>query len=123
MADKKILVVDDEEGILRVLYLSLSESGYRVLTAGTGRDALEIIRNEDPSIVLVDMIMPGMGGIELLKRIKKENPDTKVIMMSGHVDLESAANSLFYEAAEFIAKPISYSTLELVLKRVHERPG
>lgn len=123
MADQKILVVDDDEGICRILHMSLSEGGYRVLTAGTGRDALEIIRNEHPAIVLADITMPGMDGIELLQRIKEENPHTKVIMMTGHVDLEFVMNRLRYEAADFIAKPISYATLETALKRMHERSG
>jgi DNA-binding NtrC family response regulator len=123
MVEKKILVVDDEEGIRRVLRLSLSESGYRVLTAGTGTDALEIMRCEQPTVVLVDMIMPGMGGIELLRKIKEEKPDTEVILMTGQVDLESGASDLCGEAADFIAKPICYSVLEVVLKRIHGRSG
>ena len=123
MADKKILVVDDEEGIRRVLYMSLSESGYRVLTAATGGEALEIIRNERPAIVLADILMPGMDGIELLRRIKEENPDTEVILMTGHVNIESAINTLHYEGSDFIAKPICYGALEIMLKRVHERSG
>lgn len=123
MADKKILVVDDEEGIRRVLRLSLSESGYRVLTAGTATDALEIIRVERPPIVLADIIMPGMDGIELLQRIKEENPDTEVIMMTGDVDRELAVNSLRWEAADFIAKPISYDAIETALKRLRTRSG
>ncbi|MCU0589015.1 MAG: response regulator [Syntrophobacteraceae bacterium] len=120
MVDKKILVVDDEEGIRRVLHMSLSESGYRVLTAGTASDALEIIRSEQPTIVLADIIMPGMDGIELLQRIKEENPETKVIMMTGHGGHDLAIDSLLHEAADFIAKPISYHALQTALKRLHE---
>jgi DNA-binding NtrC family response regulator len=123
MTDKKILVVDDEEGIRRVLHRSLSASGYRVLTAGSASDAMEIIRNEHPAIVLADITMPGMDGIELLQKIRLEHPDTKVIMMTGHVDLEFAMSSLRYEAADFIAKPIKYGALEIALKRVYEKSG
>lgn len=121
MADK-ILVVDDEEGIRRVLCISLSENGYDVMTAAHGKDAMKIVRNEHPAIVLADIKMPGgMDGIELLQRIKEENPDTEVIMMTGHADLELAINSLRYEAADFITKPINYDALEVALKRVNER--
>jgi signal transduction histidine kinase len=120
MADK-ILVVDDEEGIRKVLQMSLSESGYRVLTAAQGRDALVLVRDEHPTIVLADIKMPGMDGIELLRKIKEENPDTEVIMMTGHADLELAVKSLQFEAADFITKPINYDALEIALKRVNER--
>lgn len=120
MADK-ILVVDDEEGIRKVLRISLSESGYHVLTAGHGKDAMDIVRSEHPAIVLADIKMPGMDGIELLRRIKEENPDTEVIMMTGHADLDLAINSLRYEAADFITKPINFDALEVALKRVNER--
>jgi signal transduction histidine kinase len=118
---EKILVVDDEEGIRRVLQLSLSESGHQVLTAAHGQDAMDIVRNEHPAIVLADIKMPGMDGIELLDKIKEESPDTEVIMMTGHADLELAIKSLQYEAADFITKPINYTALEIALKRVNER--
>jgi len=115
------LVVDDEEGVRRVLNLSLSESGYEVLTAAHGKDALEVVRSEHPPIVLADIKMPGMDGIELLRKIKEENPDAEVIMMTGHADLEFAIKSLWFEAADFITKPINYDALEMALNRVHER--
>jgi len=115
------LIVDDEEGIRRILWISLTESGYQVLTAGHGNDAMEIVRNEHPDIVLADIKMPGMDGIELLRKIKEENPDTEVIMMTGHAELELAISSLRYEAADFITKPINFDALEVALKRVHER--
>jgi signal transduction histidine kinase len=120
MADK-ILVVDDEEGIRKVLQMSLSESGYRVLTAAHGRDAMALVLDEHPAIVLADIKMPGMNGIELLRKIKEESPDTEVIMMTGHADLELAVKSLQFEAADFITKPINYDALEIALKRVNER--
>ncbi len=120
MADK-VLIVDDEEGIRRVLRISLSEAGYYVLTAGNGAAALQLLREENPSIVLADIKMPGMGGIELLQMIKEESPDTEVIMMTGHADLELAVQSLQFEASDFITKPVNYNALEVALKRVQEK--
>ncbi len=120
MADK-ILLVDDEEGIRKVLGISLADAGYDVLTAASGEDALEIFRRESPSIVLTDIKMPGMDGIELLRRIKEEEPDAEVIMITGHGDLELAIKSLQYEAADFVTKPIHDEALCIALKRVHER--
>lgn len=118
---KKVLVVDDEEGIRRVLHLSLKVVGYEVLTAGRAQDGLQLVRAEQPPIVLADIKMPGMDGIELLKRIKQERAETEVIMMTGHADLELAIESLRFEAADFITKPINFDALEVALKRAHER--
>lgn len=117
----KVLIVDDEEGVRKVLQVSLSEVGYQVLTASEGEEAMHLIDEHHPSIVLADIKMPGMDGIELLQRIKEADPDAEVIMMTGHADLELAVQSLQFEAADFITKPIHYDALEIALKRVHER--
>jgi signal transduction histidine kinase len=120
MADK-ILLVDDEEGIRKVLGISLTDSGYRVLTAENAEEALRIFRNVRPEIVLTDIKMPGMDGIQLLQRIKAEHPDTEVIMITGHGEMDLAIRSLKYEATDFITKPINDEVLEIALKRAHER--
>jgi YesN/AraC family two-component response regulator len=83
---EKILLVDDEEGIRKVLAISLSDKGYQVFTAKSGEEALHIFKEQDPPIVLTDIKMPGMDGIELLQKMKQENPDTEVIMITGHGD-------------------------------------
>jgi len=118
---EKILLVDDEKGIRKVLGISLSDSGYQVLTAESGEEALHLFRDHNPSIVLSDIRMPGMDGIELLRRIKAESPDTEIIMFSGHGDMDLAIQSLKYEAADFILKPVQDDALYVALKRVHER--
>ncbi len=118
---QKILLVDDEEGIRKVLGLSLTDSGYQVFTAGTGEEALHVFRKIQPSVVLTDIKMPGMDGIELLKKIKEESPDTEVIMITGHGDVELAIQSLKFEAIDFITKPINDDSLEIALKRANER--
>ena len=119
--DKKILLVDDEEGIRKVLSISLSDIGYQVFTAENGEDALEIFRTENPPIVLTDIKMPVMDGIELLRKIKDENPDTEVIMISGHGDMDLAIKSLKYRAIDFVTKPINDDILEIALDRAHEK--
>jgi nitrogen-specific signal transduction histidine kinase len=118
---EKILLVDDEEGIRRVLGISLTDSGYQVLTAENGEEALRIFRTEQPDIVLSDIKMPGMDGIDLLKRIKRENPDTEVILITGHGDMDLAIKSLKYEATDFITKPIDDSSLEAALQKSREK--
>ena len=119
--DRKLLLVDDEEGIRKVLGISLSDLGYDVLTAENGGQALKIFRRETPPIVLTDIKMPGMDGIELLQKIKHENPDTEVIMITGHGDMDLAIKSLKYRAIDFVTKPINDDALEIALDRAHER--
>ncbi len=118
---EKILLVDDEEGIRKVLGISLADSGYQVFTAESGEVALHIFQEQEPTIVLTDIKMPGMDGIELLQRIKGKNPDAEVIMITGHGDMDLAIQSLKHEATDFITKPINDDALEIALKRAKER--
>lgn len=118
---KKILLVDDEEGIRKVLGISLEDSGYDVTTAENGADALEIFRRELPPIVLTDIKMPGMDGISLLEKIKREHPDTEVIMITGHGDMDLAIKSLQRKAIDFVTKPINDDVLEIALNRATEK--
>ena len=94
---KKILLVDDEEGIRKVLGISLSDMGYDVVTAENGEEALSLFKKISPSIVLTDIKMPGMDGVTLLRAIKEESPDTEVIMITGHGDMDLAIKSLKYK--------------------------
>jgi signal transduction histidine kinase/FixJ family two-component response regulator len=95
--------------------------GYDVSTAGDGEQALQIFREIKPPIVLTDIKMPGMDGIELLKKIKIENPDSEVIMITGHGDMDLAIKSLKYQAIDFVTKPINDDALEIALNRAHEK--
>lgn len=119
--EKKILLVDDEDGIRKVLGISLADIGYQVFTAENGQKALEIFRKESPPIILTDIKMPVMNGIDLLKQIKKENPDAEVIMLTGHGDMELAIKCLKLEATDFITKPIHDDALEIALKRANDK--
>ena len=119
--NKKLLLVDDEEGIRNVLGIALSDAGYTVFSAKNGKEALEIFHKENPPIVLTDIKMPGMDGIELLQKIKHENPDTEVIMITGHGDMDLAIKSLKYQAVDFVTKPINDDVLEIALGRAHEK--
>jgi YesN/AraC family two-component response regulator len=119
--DKKILLVDDEEGIRKVLGISLEDLGYQVTPATDGVQGLELFRQHLPSIVITDIKMPAMDGIDLLKQIKEESPDTEVIMLTGHGDMDLAIECLKLEATDFITKPINDEILGIALRRAHER--
>ncbi len=118
---KQILLVDDEEGIRKVLGISLEDLGYQVLTADDGQQGLTLYRRYQPPVVITDIKMPVMDGIDLLKTIKRENADTEVIMLTGHGDMDLAIMCLKLEATDFITKPINEDVLEIALGRAHER--
>ena len=119
--DKRILLVDDEEGIRKVLGISLEDLGYQVAFASDGIQALKLYREHQPPIVITDIKMPAMDGIDLLKNIKAENPDTEVIMLTGHGDMDLAIECLKLEATDFITKPINDDVLNIALRRAQER--
>lgn len=119
--DNRILIVDDEPDLRDILKIYLEELGYGVETAPNGQAGLERYREQQPPIVMTDIKMPGMDGIELLQRIKEENPETEVIMITGHGDMALAIKSLKLEATDFITKPINDDVLGIALKRAHER--
>jgi signal transduction histidine kinase len=116
-----LLLVDDEEDIRDVLHVSIADMGYAVHTAENGERAIAIFRQIDPPIVVTDIKMPGMDGIELLQKIKRENPETEVVMITGHGDMDLAIKSLKFEATDFITKPINVDALEIALKRVQDK--
>ena len=118
---KSILLVDDEAGIRKVLGIALSDMGYQVYTAENGVEALRIFEDKRPPIVLTDIKMPEMDGIELLRRLKELIPDTEIIMMTGHGDMDLAIKSVKYEATDFVTKPINDEVLEIALNRAVER--
>ena len=119
--EKSILLVDDEAGIRKVLGIALADLGYTVHTAENGVNALRIFKDVQPSIVLTDIKMPEMDGIDLLRRLKKMRPETEVIMITGHGDMDQAIKSVKYEATDFVTKPINDEILEIALNRAQER--
>ncbi len=121
MKHKKILLVDDEAGIRNVLKITLESSGYDICLASDAETGLKIFKQKKPDIVITDIKMPGINGIELLKQIKNLNPDTEVIMITGHGDMKLAVESLQYEAADFITKPIDSDDLEDAIKKAQGR--
>jgi len=119
--EKRILLVDDEKDIRDVLRLPLCDLGYEVLEAENGEDALGLFRDVQPPLILTDIKMPVMDGIGLLQKVKQENPETEVIMITGHGDMDLAVKSLKHDATDFITKPINVDVLEIALRRATER--
>lgn len=117
----KILLIDDEATILRVLSMSLRSDGYEVLTASSGEEGIAAFRKHSPQVVLTDIKMPGMDGLEVLKHIKQINPDAEVVIITGHGDIDSAIEALRNGASDFINKPVRDEALSVALKRAEEK--
>lgn len=117
----KLLLIDDEEGVRKIFSLSLRKEGYQVFAAEDGERGMEIFEREVPPLVLTDIKMPGMDGIEVLKRIKEISPETEVIIITGHGDMDLAIQSLKFGASDFITKPINDEALLVALERAKER--
>jgi len=112
---KTILIVDDEESICQSLSGVLADDGYDIITAASGEEALKIVGEELPNLVLLDIWLPGMDGIETLKIIKSEHPEIRVIMMSGHGTIETAVKATKLGAFDFIEKPLSLDKVLLIV--------
>lgn len=124
MIDKNqvsILIADDEEDIRDVLEIALKDIGYTVFLAENGAIAFEIYQSKKPDIVITDIKMPVMDGIELLRRIKHENLETEVLMITGHGDMDLTIRSLKYEAMDFITKPVNVDILEIAVEKAVEK--
>jgi two-component system nitrogen regulation response regulator NtrX len=114
--DEKILVVDDEDNIRTALAGILEDEGFRTLFANDGITALEVVRKELPDLVLLDIWMPRLDGIETLQRMKELYPSLLVIMMSGHGTIETAVKSTRMGAYDFIEKPLSLEKLLVTIR-------
>jgi len=112
-----ILIVDDEKNYLLVLSAVLEEEGYEVLTAVSGAEALEVLASSEPDLVLTDMKMPGMDGIELLERIKARDPDLPVIMMTAHGTVDKAVEAMQKGAYTYLLKPFDNERLILYVRK------
>ena len=116
-----ILIVDDEVSILETVSGVLSDEGYATATAESGEDALRKIKEETPDLVLLDVWMPGIDGLETLKRIKESLPELPVVVMSGHGNIDTAVKAVRLGAYDFIEKPLSLDKLSLTIKNALER--
>ncbi len=119
---QRILYIDDELLVRESLAKYLERSGYEVIQAETGESGIEIFRLRKPDAVLVDLRMPGMGGLEVLERVSRENPETPVVLISGAGMLQDAIEALRLGAWDFITKPIQdLALLNHTLEKVFER--
>lgn len=120
--DKKVLIVDDEDRVVQSIAGVLEDEGFRVATARSGEEAIEVFSRENPDVTLLDIWMPGMDGIEILKRLKWISPDCQVIMISGHATISTAMTAVKLGAFDFLEKPLSLDILTSAIHRAIDHP-
>jgi DNA-binding response OmpR family regulator len=121
MEKKKILVVDDERNIRLTLTQALEPLDIPVQTAGDGREALERLQESPCSLVLLDLKLPGIDGIEVLRRIKESWPKVPVVMMTAHGTIEYAVEAMKLGAVDFLRKPFSPAEIREIVQKVLAR--
>jgi DNA-binding NtrC family response regulator len=107
----KVLLVDDEEDFLATLAERLETRGLKVTTAANGEQALTKVEQEGFDLIVLDLAMPGMGGLEALKRIKAKQPEAEIIILSGQGSIKTSIEAMKLGAEDFIEKPVDMSVL------------
>jgi two-component system nitrogen regulation response regulator NtrX len=120
-AKAKILIVDDEKNILETLTGIIEDEGHEVITASSGEKALTLFTESSPDIVLMDVWMPGIDGIETLRSMKEKNRDACVIMISGHSTIDTAVHAIKLGAYDFMEKPLSLERVTILVRRALEK--
>jgi len=120
MKKTKILVVDDEHLIRWSLEQNLKKQGYEVVTASNGEEALKLVQEEQPELILLDIQMPGINGLEVLEKVKESDEDIVVIMVTAQGGLETAVNAMRMGAYDYINKPFNLDELAIVVRKALE---
>jgi two-component system response regulator AtoC len=112
-----LLIVDDEPNVRRVLGTRLEQAGFTTTRAASGEQALDLVRAQDPDLVITDLKMPGMDGMELLCRLQRAFPEIPVVMLTAHGTVDNAVAAMKRGACDFITKPFDKQrVIELVTK-------
>ena len=121
MENFKILFVDDDQMILEVVGEYLTRQAFDVITASSGTAALEALAQEEIDVVFTDLVMPEMGGLQLLKQIKSSYPSVEVIIVTGNATIESAVQALKLGSYDYLEKPIEFERLKALVSRLLEK--
>ena len=116
-----ILVVDDEPGIVEPLAKIFEKESLRVLTAKSGIEALELLRREPVSVLLTDLVMPGMSGLDLLKASRSVSPETETILMTAYGTVENAVDAMRHGAYDFVTKPLKRAQVVRAVTKALEK--
>ena len=111
-----ICIVDDEPAILNTLSSILEDEGYQVTIAKTGEEALNVIQREPPDVVLLNIWMPELDGLEVLKRVRGQFPNMMIIMMSGHGSVETVVKAMKLGAYDYLEKPLDLERVPMLVR-------
>ncbi len=117
MADLKLLLVDDEQEFLEPMAARLARRRLFCRTAQSGEEALKILQEERFNCAVVDVMMPGMNGLELLRRMHRDYPDVAVILLTGHASVELGVQGMELGAFEYLMKPVEFDELVDTIRR------
>lgn len=117
----KVLVVDDEAPLAETMAEALERSGYEVITANSGAEALKIIERAEPSVILTDLKMEGMDGLTLLKKAKEDLDNVEVVVITGHGDVSTAVEAMRAGASNYVQKPVGLEELRTMVDKAAER--
>ena len=117
----RVLIVDDEKDFVEMLSLRLEETGEKVSGVYNGKECLEFLEKENMDVVILDIKMPGMDGIDVLKTIKQNNPLVEVILLTGHGSAETAVEGMKLGAFDYLLKPADFSDLREKLHAARKR--
>ena len=120
MSRSRILVVDDDESLRWITQLQLEEAGYGVSTAPNAERALSMVEDENPSLVITDLRMPGISGLDLLQRIRAKHPETLVVVITAFGTVQNAVEAMKSGAYDYVTKPINHEELILIVNRALE---
>lgn len=117
----RVLIVDDDESLRTVLSEAVRSFGHEVETAADGVEALERYKQDQIDLVITDLKMPGMDGLELLQKVKEIRPDAVVLMVTGYPTIDSAVQAIKHGAYDYITKPFKFEDVEVVIRRAVEK--
>ncbi|MFH1568898.1 MAG: sigma-54 dependent transcriptional regulator [Gemmatimonadota bacterium] len=117
MPEEHVLIVDDELDLATSCQRLLEGRGYRASVATSGEEALQLVRRDEPHMVLTDLKMPGLGGMDLLRRLKAEHPEVEVVMMTAFSTIEDAVEAMRLGAVDFVPKPFTPDHLSIVVQK------
>jgi DNA-binding response OmpR family regulator len=121
MPTTNVLLIDDEDRFLKTTKILLDQAGCLVFTAADGWQGLDQLKNSQIDVVVLDVRMPGIDGIDVLRQIKAQVPAVEVIMLTGHSALDTAIRGLQLGAYDYLTKPCDINELKLKIKAAHER--
>src|SRR5262245_23392566 len=117
---RRILIVEDDQIFLKPLQRTLEVEGYDVMVVPSGEDALDMLKNDDADLVLTDKRLPGMDGVDLVRRIKADHPDLAVVVMTAYGTIESAVDAMRLGAADYLVKPFETAEVLIVVRHAIE---